>query len=362
MPEYNPVNERLKKQYEDTLLHEGYRDPRTADAVWKSLNLYERFTGKADFTSFDIEQAKAFKRWVVKQENGKGELLSLSGVRSTLKHLRDFFTWLSLHPQYGRKVNGQAAGYLRLSNKQERAGRATKAKIVPALPEVNQVLLAAPHESDIEKRDRAVIAFAALTGVRDAALISLKRKHVDLAKREVWQDPKVVNTKNSKAISSFFMPFDPLWEEIVTDWLSYTDNVLNFTPDAPLFPKTRVKNNPETLQFEAMGLSREHWANATPVRDIFKAAFAAAGLPYYNPHTFRDMLIAWALEHCSQMEFKAISQNIGHEHAMTSYNAYGNLNDQTRRKSIEGIGKSSMALSSVSKEDLAKEMYRRMQL
>lgn len=69
---YNPLNERLKKQYEDTLLHENYRDKSTANAVWKAINFFEDFTGKADFTTFDAEQAKAFKRWVVKQENGKG--------------------------------------------------------------------------------------------------------------------------------------------------------------------------------------------------------------------------------------------------------------------------------------------------
>ncbi len=158
------------------------------------------------------------------------------------------------------------------------------------------------------------------------------------------------------------MPFDPLWEEIVTDWLDYTDNVLKFPPDAPLFPKTLVKNNPETMLLEATGLSREHWANASPVREIFKAAFAAANLPYYNPHTFRDMLIAWAMEHCFQMEFKAISQNIGHEHAMTTYNNYGNLNDQTRQKTIEAIGQGSQELSHAKTDDLMKEIQRRMQL
>src|SRR6185369_2378257 len=100
MTEYNYLNERLKKQYEDGLLHEDYREQRTADAVWKAINLYENYAGRKDFTTFDMEQAKGFKRWLIKQENAKGELLSLSTVRSTLKILRDFFSWLALHPQY----------------------------------------------------------------------------------------------------------------------------------------------------------------------------------------------------------------------------------------------------------------------
>jgi len=81
MPEYNGLNERLKKQYEERLLHEEHRDPRTADAIWKAINLFENFTGRRDLTTVDMEQAKAFKRWLLKEENGNGELLSVSNER-----------------------------------------------------------------------------------------------------------------------------------------------------------------------------------------------------------------------------------------------------------------------------------------
>lgn len=360
MPEYNPLNERLKKQYEDTLLHEGYREPRTADAVWKAINLYEKYTGRKDLTSIDLEQAKGFKRWFVKQENAKEERLSLSTARSTLKNLRDFFNWLAQHPQYARKIDRRAATYLRLSNNEERAGRATRALPVPTVEEVRQALMVMPCGTDIEKRDRAVLAFMALTGVRDAALVSLKIKDVDRAQEEVWQDPKHVKTKNRKAISTFFMPFDPLWLEITNEWLDYAVEGLGLQPDDPLFPKTRVRSNPETLAFEVVGLSREHWANATPVRDIFKAAFTRAGLPYYNPHSIRKMLATWALENCNQVQFKAISQNIGHEHAMTTYNSYGTLNDHKRRNVIRSIGMGESNLSHIPADALMAEMQRRM--
>jgi len=361
MPEYNALNERLKKQYEDLLLHDDYREQRTADAVWKAINLFEHYTGRRDFAAVDTEQAKGFKRWLVKQENSNGELLSLSTVRSTLKILRDFFGWLAIHPQYIRKVDGRAASYLRLSNNAERAGRATKERPAPNIKDVHKVLEAMPHGTEIERRDRAVIAFMALTGVRDAALISLKMKDVDRAKKEVWQDPKHVKTKNRKAISTFFMPFDPLWQDIVMEWLDYAGRELGFQPDDPIFPKQAVTCDPTTLQFAVTGLSREHWANATPVRQIFRDGFTLVGLPYYNPHSFRKMLIIWAMEYCSQMEFKAISQNIGHEHAITSYNSYGVLNDYKRRNVINAIGKGNTDISHVSDNIIVAEMQRRMQ-
>ena len=61
MPEYNPKNEVAKKQYEDALLHGKCRDPKTVKAVWNAINLFEEFTGYADFRTLNADQAKGFK-------------------------------------------------------------------------------------------------------------------------------------------------------------------------------------------------------------------------------------------------------------------------------------------------------------
>jgi hypothetical protein len=45
------------------------------------------------------------------------------------------------------------------------------------------------------------------------------------------------------------------------------------------------------FNFVAEGLSREPWRTGAPIRRIFCASFAAAGLVYANPHTFRDTRI-----------------------------------------------------------------------
>ena len=52
MTGYNPENERVKKQYEEALLHGRHREPRTVDAVWKAINLFEQFTDRMSFKSF----------------------------------------------------------------------------------------------------------------------------------------------------------------------------------------------------------------------------------------------------------------------------------------------------------------------
>lgn len=361
MPGYNPINELVKKQYEDALQHGKYRDPKTVKAVWGAINVFENFTDHADFKTFNAEQAKSFKKWLEKQKNKKGELLSISTVRSTLHSVREFFEWLAIHPQYIRKVDGRAVKYLRLSDNANRAARASREKTPPTLLELEHALSAMPHGTDIEKRDRALFAFTIITCVRDASLVSLKIKDVDARQKTVWQDPKHVRTKRRKGIVTRFVgQVMPFAEQVVMDWLKYAHEALQLHPNDPLFPKTRVVNNPYTLAFEAQGLSNEHWVNAQPVREIFKSTFKAVGLPYFNPHLIRKTVCKWALKNCTQYEYKAISQNLGHDHAMTTYNSYGNLTEDEQLEAVANIGKGNPDLQSIPTEALMAETARRM--
>lgn len=359
MSEYNAENEKLKKQYEEALLHGKYREKRTVYGVWKSLNLFEQFTGKSSFSTFNAEQAKGFKRWLEKQENAKGEKLSVSTVRSTLSNIREFFLWLAIHPQYVRKVDGRAANFLHLSNNDNRAARASIERPAPKLKDTIDALEAMPYEMDIQKRDRAIFALVCATGIRDAALISLKIKDINLETGVVWQNPKHVKTKNRKGIQSKLMDIVPNSKEIVLDWVRYCKEELKHGQECPLFPSTLVKNNLEKLQFESSGLSKQPWANAQPVRNIFKEAFERVGINYHNPHSFRKMLVNWGMKNCSQYEFKAISQNLGHEHCMTTYNSYGNILPEDQFSAIENMTQSKADLKSVPMEEILAEVARR---
>lgn len=73
-------------------------------------------------------------------------------------------------------------------------------------------------------------------------------------------------------------------------------------------------------QFEASGLQRAYWKNATPIRLIFRDACANAGVPYFNPHCVRNTLVQLAERLCkTPEEFKAWSQRLGHEKRMTIF-------------------------------------------
>jgi integrase len=60
-----------------------------------------------------------------------------------------------------------------------------------------------------------------------------------------------------------------------------------------------------------------------PIRTIFKDAFESADLPYFNPHSFRKTLVTFGQKHCQSIEeFKAWSQNLGHENVLTTLYSY----------------------------------------
>ena len=95
--------------------------------------------------------------------------------------------------------------------------------------------------------------------------------------------------------------------------------------------------NPEG-HFEAQGLSRAFWQPTGPIREIFKEAFEAAGLPYSNPHLFRDSLAAFGMRHCkTPEEFKAWSQNIGHKGVLTTFTNYGPVSLERQAELIVNI-------------------------
>jgi integrase len=182
-----------------------------------------------------------------------------------------------------------------------------------------------------------LIAFTLLTGARDGALASFKIKHIDVSNRRVLQDAREVNTKFSKSFPTFFFPIDPMLDMIVASWVAELSEQLLYGPDDPLFPSTKVELN-GSGQFASDGLSREHWSTASPIRVIFRKAFTSAGLPYFNPHAFRNTLVEVGQTRCRTPEqFKAWSQNLGHEGVLTTFVSYGAVSSQRQSELIAGL-------------------------
>jgi integrase len=121
----------------------------------------------------------------------------------------------------------------------------------------------------------------------------------------------------------------------VVEWIVFLRTEKLFGFDDTLFPASRVVVGDDG-QFRSDGLDRKAWSNAGPIRKIFKEAFQQAGLPSFNPHSFRKTLAQLGQKQCRTIEaMKAWSQNLGHEELMTTFASYGTLS-RTQQADIMG--------------------------
>lgn len=325
----NPNNDRIKRDYLIYLKEARQRAPATVEQVRQAIDRLEAYTTFKDFGSFNKEQALGFKRALLASKAQRsGKPISTATAHHTLQALQEFLAWLHGRPGYRRRIDLPDIAYLKLSAKDERIARVTTPKSYPSLEQYRAALSQMPGGTDIEQRDRAVMALLLLTGMRDAAIVGLKLKHISIERGHVFQDPREVKTKFSKPIETFFFPVGDDLREIVAGWVRFLTIEKLFGPADPLFPKTLVQPDKDG-SFAPHGLSREHWADASPVRAIFKAAFARVGLSYSKPHTVRDTLtrLAYQLK-LSPEQLKAWSQNMGHSSVLTTLQGYGYVSSE----------------------------------
>lgn len=332
MRKHHPDNERVKRRYFVFLKEAKRQNEASVDAVAKAISRFEAYTKWRDFKAFHFEQAVGFKTHLLAcRSEALGSPLSKATMNSTLRALKVFFQWLAMQPGYRSRLNYTDMEYFNLSQKDARIATAKRSRPVPTLDQIEHVIATMPDESVIERRDRALVSFTLLTGARDSAIASFKLKHVDLGKGSVYQDAREVNTKASKTFTTYFFPVGDLALQIVTGWVTFLREELLYGLEDPLFPKTNVSLDARRV-FKPSGLTREHWSNATPIRRVFQEAFERAGLPYFNPHSFRKTLVGLGEAICSTPEeFKAWSQNLGHEGVLTTFLSYGEV--QTGRQS-----------------------------
>jgi integrase len=322
----NPANERIKHEYFSYLKQARQLNEHSVAAVAKALDRFETYTKRKDFKRFHREQAIAFKTHLAEQLNARtGERLSKATMHSTLAALKAFFFWLAGQQGYKSKLQYDDAHYFNMSLKDTAIAKAVREPRVPTISQIKSVLGAMPSGTAIEKRNRAVVAFSLLTGARDSATASMRLKHVDIAERQIFQDARDVRTKFSKSFGTFFFPVGDDVEAIFVSWVAFLRDEQGFGNDDPLFPATRMVPGADG-NFAPVGLARECWSTASPIRAIFKDAFEAAGLPYFNPHSFRKTLVRLGMDTCTNAEaFKAWSQNLGHEEVLTTFNSYGTI-------------------------------------
>ena len=338
MKKHNSINERIKRKY-FTFLKEAKRHSEpTVDAAAKALNRFESYTRYKDFKTFHFEQAVAFKRHLRAQKGKQSRKnLSKATLNTTLTQLKRFFQWLSMQPGYKSRIHYPDAEYFNLSEKDTRIATAKRQQKVPTMEQIKHVIDTMPFKTEIEMRNRALIAFTLLTGARDSAIASIKLRHIDMVADCVNQDAREVKTKFSKTFNTFFFPVGDEILEIVSEWVAFLRDEKLWGNDDPLFPTTRIEVG-TSRKFEATGVKKAHWSTTTPIRRIFRDAFISAGLSYFNPHSFRHTLVQLGEKLCkTPEEFKAWSQNLGHEKVLTTFLSYGEVACQRQGEIIHDL-------------------------
>ncbi|MCF6321998.1 MAG: hypothetical protein L3J32_09555 [Rhizobiaceae bacterium] len=193
MSKHNPKNERIKHQYLAYLEEAQRLSVKSADIAAAAIADFEKSTRHKDFAAFHIEQARKYKRDLSGLISSKTKRpLAVATIHSRLLAVKAFFFWLAGQPGYKSRVSYSDCEYFNPSANDSHIANARRQRSAPSLEQVTHTLFQMPFETDIEKRNRALVAFALLTGARADALASLKITNVDLQKRFVYQDARTV--------------------------------------------------------------------------------------------------------------------------------------------------------------------------
>jgi len=339
MSRKSPENARIKRQYFEYLKAAKGYDEATVDAHADAIARFERSTGGKPFKAFHIAQATAFRDKLHKElSKTTGKPLSKSTVYQTLTAMRAFVLWLAGQPGFKRRIQYADADYFKPSLKDARTVSSRPERPFPTLEQVRHAILTMQAETEIQRRDRAIVAFTLLTGARDRATVTLQLRDVDVVECRVVQDGRHVATKFGKTIETWFSPVGADIENIVIDWIGFLRSEKLFAETDPLFPATLIAQD-ANRRFVAQGLSRRFWKSADPVRTIFRNAFERAGLRYFNPHSLRNTLTQLGERICQTPEaMKAWSQNLGHENVATTLNSYGRVAAYRQGELIRSMG------------------------
>jgi len=206
MAKTNAANERIKRDYFLYLRDAKRMSEKSIDQVAAAIASFEASTGGKDFRLFHIEQARSFKRRLIETPSDEtGKPLAHATVYARLKIMKAFFQWLAGRSGF-RRIAYDDAGYFNLAANETRIANAKRPKPTPSLEQIRHVLRTMPHGTDIQKRNRALIAFAILTGGRDDAIASLSLKHIDFNARTAFFDARHVRTKFRKTFTTWFFP------------------------------------------------------------------------------------------------------------------------------------------------------------
>lgn len=327
----NNANAFVIYRYQIYLLEGKGLDEKTVDAKLRHIWEFGRLTEEVDFRCVDISQIVHYKT-SFQAPDKSGRTRSASTIVHAFSDVCGFFKWLRKQVGYDEFAE-DLLDYFSPPRHLVQIANAPVQKAYPTHEEVVTVVDSMPTDTFLQRRNRALVAFVYLTGVRVAALITLRLKHVDSERRLVHQQAaEQVATKNSKTMRTAWFPVGKEFEKIVVEWISEMTS-LDADPETPLFPRgeRRLFGSENHQEWEFL-------SSDDAVVDIMAAAAAAVGVRRFTPHRLRDtiasMIDKWAVTLAEQ---KALSQNMGHADMRTTFERYGPVSEKQQHDLIANM-------------------------
>ncbi len=338
MPKVNAKNERVKRSFFRWLKNADGCCESTVSNIENAILLWQEFSKDEDFGLYSGDKAIDFKRWLSERQF-RGKAISIVTYHAYLRYLRKFFGWLVREPGYRNRIKPNSVDYLKVTEKEERIATQSTPRSYPSLDYVQKLVESIQPTTEVDRRDRALVAFTLLSGMRDSAVATLPLGCLDKEKLVILQNPrKGVTTKFSKLIPTTLFRFDETMLRYVLEWAKYLYEK-GFGSQDPLFPRSELEKGADNLTFEASSdVEPVFWQGSSRIREIFKKRSKEAGLSYFPPHTFRHLATILAFRACRNgEEIKAISQNFGHEHIATTISIYGNYDPSRLTEIIKSM-------------------------
>lgn len=276
--------------------------PSSVEKVADALLRFESAIGFKSFKALTIGDARRFQDALDQAKNAKtGKPVSAAFRVNVLTQVRAFIHWLADRPGYKSPIRHSFADFFSPSRSDAHVAQARRPVPTATEAQTLHAFRQMPTATAIDRRNKAFFALMMLTGARIAAAASLTIGHVDLVEGSVVQDGRDVDTKFSKTFTSWFLPGDPIFLECLTAWIAELRDKMLFGPTDPMFPRPEMRVSPK-LGFQCIGLSRTPHSSDNSLRKFIREALAAAGLPPFTPHRFRNTVVDMSNKYCTRLK------------------------------------------------------------
>lgn len=289
---------------------------------------YEKFIDWRNFKVYNEKIAIQYKQSLIDYKNSNDQPHLKNTIQNKLRAIRELHLWLYQQPGYRRHINPLHINYLRLDRKTLNAiATSKKFKKTPTFEEAQILIRSISNNCEIDRRDRALIAFTFLTGIRANSLKLIKLGDVDLKTFTVELNPlDGTDTKFGKYNVVCILPYDIKLLEYIVEWIEELLSLKKFKISDPLFPMTKMENSPGTYCLNPSEVKPQFWKKTSAINKIFRDRANQANLPYYPPHSFRRLHYQHGRKYATNMEQQsALSQNISHNSIEISESYYGNI-------------------------------------